>query len=90
MAANVAHDYFRARDCEKRGSGKVNSDLDEAHAASYSAPAQIEQQILLQEIDEALRDICSEQRDREIFWLHYRQGFTASAIAGTGNYDLSA
>jgi hypothetical protein len=48
MAANVAHDYFRARDCEKRGSGKVDADLDNAHelvAASYSAPAQIEQKL---------------------------------------------
>jgi RNA polymerase sigma-70 factor (ECF subfamily) len=91
MAANVAHDYFRARDCEKRGSGRVNADLDDVYApAAYAASAQIERQVLLLEIEETLRAVCPEQRDREIFWLHYRQGFTANAIAETGNYDLGA
>lgn len=91
MAANVARDYFRARDCEKRGSGRVNAHLDDLYVpAAYAAPAQIERQVLLQEIEETLCAICPEQRDREIFWLHYRQGFTASAIAETRNYNLGA
>lgn len=92
-AANVARDHFRACNSEKRGFGKAASDLDESEAVAAthrSGPDEMERQILLQEIDKALQSVCPQERDREIFWLHYRQGFTATAIARIGNYGLTA
>jgi DNA-directed RNA polymerase specialized sigma24 family protein len=50
----------------------------------------MERQILLQELDKILRSICTEERDHEIFWLHYRQGLAASHIAKITHYGLSA
>jgi len=93
-AANVAHDYVRARDCIKRGSGKADSELNEAEVfvpdPHHTGPDHIERQILLQEIDRILSTISSGERDREIFWLHYRQGLTASDIAKISSYGLTA
>ena len=95
-ATNVAHDYFRARQSDKRGSGRADSELSEVEtlvSSSSSGPEQIERAILLEEIEETLRsltaDSSSGQRDREIFWLHYRQGLTAGAIAGIRSYQLT-
>jgi DNA-directed RNA polymerase specialized sigma24 family protein len=48
--------------------------------------AGMERQILLQKIEEAVAD-CSE-RDRQIFWLHHRQGFTAQEIASIPHFKL--
>ncbi|MGE5321802.1 MAG: RNA polymerase sigma factor [Actinomycetota bacterium] len=83
-AGNVARDYFRARDSEKRGSGLGFADFDtvecfvpDGHAAGAK---QIELEILIQQIDRVLVEKCS-TRDRQIFWLYYRQGFTAQEIA---------
>lgn len=75
-AANLAHDYFR------RPRPPI-TELEEFIPDSRSGPASIEREILLREIAEILSDIStpSAARDREIFWLYYRQGFTADAIA---------
>jgi RNA polymerase sigma-70 factor, ECF subfamily len=95
VAVNVAHDHFRARRSGKRGSGIFDSDLAEVDAFvpdSHSAgPACIEREILLQEIDVVLSEIASPTaaRDREIFWLYYRQGFTAKAIAAITTFNLT-
>jgi RNA polymerase sigma-70 factor (ECF subfamily) len=94
-AVNVAHDYFRARRSAKRGSGISEcelSDVDMFVPDSHSLePANIEREILLREIDAILRGASSpaNARDREIFWLHYRQGFTAKAIAAISTYKLT-
>jgi RNA polymerase sigma-70 factor (ECF subfamily) len=94
-AVNVAHDYFRARRSPKRWSGIAECDLADAEEFipdSHSAgPAYIEREILLQEVDGVLRGISSPvaARDREIFWLHYRQGFTAKGIAAIPSYKLT-
>jgi RNA polymerase sigma-70 factor (ECF subfamily) len=91
-AANVARDYFRAKNAGKRGSGQEDIGLDEAnvfvvgsHGSDY-----LDRQILLQEVHEILCSICSDGRDREIFWLHYRQGLAASHIAKISQYNLTA
>jgi RNA polymerase sigma-70 factor (ECF subfamily) len=93
-AANVAHDYFRSRRSYKRGSGKVESELDQAGGLppdpSFANQDRIEREILLQEIDRILISLMLGERDREIFWLHYRQGLTASAIAEIPGYGLTA
>lgn len=92
-AANVARDYFRASHSDKRGSGQENIGLDEASVfivATSSGSDQMERQVLLQELDKILCSICPEERDREIFWLHYRQGLAASHIARISHYGLTA
>lgn len=95
VAVNVAHDHFRARRSGKRGSGIFDSDLAEVDTFvpdTHSAgPAFIEREILLQEIDGVLSQIASptSARDREIFWLYYRQGFTAKAIALIASLNLT-
>jgi RNA polymerase sigma-70 factor (ECF subfamily) len=91
VAAHVAHDHFRGRNSSKRGSRNADTVFDESEAvaiSTQSGPMQMDRQILLQEIDKALRDVCSDERDREIFWFHYRHGFTAKTIAQIGNYGL--
>lgn len=89
VTANVVHDRFKALHSEKRGGDQIveelktlenQSGLDEA-AGSKRA---MEREILLREIDVHLNASLSGEtadRDRTIFWLYYRQGFTAKAIA---------
>ena len=89
ITANVVHDRFKALRSEKRGGDQIAEELitlenrsgvDEA-SGSKSA---IEREILLREIDAHLNATLSgdtADRDRTIFWLYYRQGFTTKAIA---------
>jgi RNA polymerase sigma factor (sigma-70 family) len=91
-AANVARDYFRAKNSGKRGAGKEDIGLDEASAlvSGTQASDYLDRQILVQEVQQMLASICSDERDREIFWLHYRQGLAASHIAKISHYNLTA
>jgi RNA polymerase sigma factor (sigma-70 family) len=91
-AANLAHDHFRRKKAIIHGGGISEVDLADVEGfvpGSHSdGPAHIEREILLREIDEILRD-KTDARDREIFWLHYRLGFTAKAIAAIPCYKLT-
>lgn len=92
-AASVVHDYFRSRNSDKRGSGQIDSELSAAETFApvvQRGPDLLERRILMQQIDEALCDLGTVQRDREIFWLHYRQGLTASDIANIAGFGLGA
>ena len=87
-AVAVTHDYCKARMAIKRGSGLKIQVLDECEPAaelgSAGQVAAIEKEILLREIDKILGKLSPSEtarRDRMIFWLYYRQGFTAKAIA---------
>lgn len=94
IAINVARDYFKAQDTSKRGGGalmQLNEDVvPKAASASLGGQHATEQGILLDEIDSCLKNYGEgphQQRDRTVFWLHYRQGMTAKEIAalpGTG------
>jgi RNA polymerase sigma-70 factor, ECF subfamily len=94
-AANTGYDYFRAWRSPKRWSGTPESELSEVDAfvpdSRSTGAVHIEREILLSEIDDILSGISSPTagRDREIFWLHYRQGFTAKAIAAIPCYKLT-
>lgn len=94
-AANVAHDYFRAKRSDKRGAGVADCELSEVNTIApdshRSGAAQIERNILLREIDSVLISLSSPSatRDREIFWLRYRQGFTTKAIAAIPSFRLT-
>jgi RNA polymerase sigma-70 factor (ECF subfamily) len=96
VAASVATDYFRRQYSEKRGGKAVTMPLIEdgsVFAPSSAQPAaQMRQSALLAQLDGKLRsapDVIGE-RDRSIFWLYYRQGFTAGEIAGMSASGLTA
>lgn len=93
-AVSVTHDYFRSRHAAKRGSGAHECQLHEIDTvmpAHPKGPLDIERDVLLKEIDIVLSGISSPTaiRDRDIFWLYYRQGFTTKAIAAIAAYKLT-
>lgn len=96
VACSVTRDHVRAAIAEKRGSGRVGA-LDENLAARVADPrpdaATPERQILFKQIDRWLaRDPTAgaNRRDRWIFWLYYRYGLTARAIAEIPAVGLTA
>lgn len=90
FAANLAHDYFKGQKTHKRGGtlagGPTVSERDcEKVADSKSTESVIERDLLLRQIETCLRAVLvgpNSERDRKIFWLYYRVGLAASAIAG--------
>jgi RNA polymerase sigma-70 factor (ECF subfamily) len=96
VAFSVTRDHLRAAVTEKRGSGRVDSlDADPAAvpAASGSADASLDRQVLLNQIDRWLAGeggAPTSRRDRWIFWLYYRHGLTARAIASIPSVGLTA
>lgn len=81
IAANVVHDHF------KSGAGKY---ADESPLPNDMAGDDgIEWRLLLREIDDLLRELPIAERDRQIFWLYYRQGMSAKEIAAISSLKLS-
>jgi RNA polymerase sigma-70 factor (ECF subfamily) len=96
VTASVANDYFRRFYSVKRGGKVVTMPLldDEGQMPLDSGrpAARIQQAALLEQLDQKLRaapKIISE-RDRVIFWLYYRQGYTADEIARLPSAALTA
>jgi RNA polymerase sigma-70 factor, ECF subfamily len=85
IATSVALDHFRARATHKRR-GEVEDDGTNLGASTPSST--IEQTILLEELDQHLASTETE-RDRAIFWLYYRQGYTARDIAAIPQLGLT-
>lgn len=97
FAANLAHDYFKAQRAHKRGGGSGvapfvdKKDCDNV-ADSKSAESAIERSLLIRQIEACLKSILAgpnAERDRRVFWLYYRLGLTASAIAALPTVGLS-
>jgi RNA polymerase sigma-70 factor, ECF subfamily len=96
IAVNLAHDYFKSANSQRRGSGQIHEpfELCDQPSGDNSLGGQgaIERQILVKQIDEYL-GTCSagpdRERDRVIFWLHYRQGMSAKAIAALPTIGLT-
>lgn len=94
VASNTVQDYFRGTYAQKRGDGVEEVPLDQIEsAASYDDTARdFERSILLHDIDRCLRLVMSSSayaRDHAIFWLYYKQGLSAKAIAGIRTIGLS-
>ena len=96
LTANLVQDHFKASRALRRGAGSSSETLDRAeqlgkafHPLTTHSP---EREIILHEIDQHLvkaltpRDLS---RNRRIFWLYYRSGLTASAIAALPSVGLS-
>lgn len=85
FTANLVHDHFKVAHSRKRGGGTTTDLLDGQDAPQPpSTSANVEHAILMKEIDACLRAVSvgpHSERDRKIFWLYYRVGLTADAIA---------
>ena len=98
VTANLVHDHFKAAHSSKRGSGAIEIAADEKiplgcdALGGASGVKSSERGILLREIDAALGRLAAGphlERDRKLFWLYYRVGLTADAIAGLQSIGLS-
>ncbi|MGO9337094.1 MAG: RNA polymerase sigma factor [Terracidiphilus sp.] len=96
VAASVANDYFRRTHSTKRGGKVVTMSLTDEDAQSPAVgarpAARIEQSALYAQLDEKLRSAPESigERDRALFWLYYRQGYTAEEIARLSAAGLTA
>jgi RNA polymerase sigma-70 factor, ECF subfamily len=86
VTANLIYDHFRAECSEKRRpeGGLVAADALERGPGDDGAAEALSRKVLIEQIDDLLRAKLSGSgvaRDRQIFWLKYRHGMTAKAIA---------
>jgi RNA polymerase sigma-70 factor (ECF subfamily) len=95
IAFSVTQDYFRGGMAIKRQTDRRQSALDhyaESTIAGSEGLPEVEREILIRQIDEQLA-ACTEPdtgaRDRQIFWLYYRHGMTARAIAAIPGIGLT-
>ena len=98
IAVNLTLDHFKALQTAKRGglSGSESIDSDDVVSVGVLGPQSdqnvTEQRILMNEIDACLKSVeagTTGERDRMIFWLYYRVGLTAKAIARLPSIGLS-
>lgn len=96
LTANLVHDHFKRAHAAKRGYGQPADNVDHSVELSSKQSLQsqvlIERAVLLQEIDQHLaRLVPAEelQRNRVIFWLYFRSGLSASAIASLPSIRLT-
>jgi RNA polymerase sigma-70 factor (ECF subfamily) len=96
IAVNVANDYFKAARSKKRGSGAVVQLLEivepKAQVSDFGGVETIEREVLLREIDVCLQSFAGgpgNARDKLIFWLYYRQGMSAEAVASLPSIGLT-
>lgn len=86
VATNVVYDYFRSAHAFKRDVAK-NVELDHAINHLHEGNGEekcLDNKILMDQIDVLLRQRGTgpaRDKDRHIFWLYYRDGLTAKAIA---------
>jgi RNA polymerase sigma-70 factor (ECF subfamily) len=89
LTANLVHDHFKALNSQKRGRNVTSAlsqdnETSESRAPSVSEAKAMERSILIGQIDVTLRTLevgPHVERDRRIFWLYYRIGLSARAIA---------
>jgi RNA polymerase sigma-70 factor (ECF subfamily) len=96
VTANVARDHFKSFHTKKRGAGHLEQIEDDFVPAagddSAGSPKSVERAVLIQEVTRHL-DTClagpDQERNRKIFWLHYRAGLSARAIADLPGIGLT-
>ena len=80
VAASVVTDHFRSLHAQKRLADRQPMEEGVIDTVA-STPPNSEQVALMREIHEFLDRSVASRRDKIIFWLYYRQGFTARDIA---------
>jgi len=87
VTASVTNDYYRRQYSTKRGGKVLTMPLldGDSSLASHTAvqPSPMQRSALLQQLDRKLLSAPKVigARDRALFWLYYRQGFTAEEIS---------
>jgi RNA polymerase sigma-70 factor (ECF subfamily) len=96
-AVNATHDYFKHGHSQASGGGEPHvstNDVDPESGNDVDGNQErITIAILLKEVDEYLRRSLTgptQERDRTIFWLYFRQGMTTKEIASLPTISLSA
>jgi RNA polymerase sigma-70 factor (ECF subfamily) len=83
-AANAACDWFRV---ERRHREAVPIELDTGQlCAALTIPSRLDREVLLRQIEDAVE---ASDRDRGIFFLYFRDGWTAAKIASIPAVGLS-
>lgn len=97
VAANVAQDFFKGRLARKRAPESGAQSVEASTPAKAEAPdnclTETERGVLIDQIDRRLKTALPReelQRSRTVFWLYYRSGLTASAIASLPSVGLTA
>jgi len=98
VAANVVHDHFKSALAAKRGASRTEA-IAEPLMADLKAPGiegldLVTQRLRLDQIDTILRQVTAgkgkdQERNRAIFWLRHRLGFTAREIAQIPSIKLT-
>lgn len=91
MAAHVVEDYIRKKKSDKEGGGQEPGNIDDLpqppsdHSNSVHS---IFNNLRMNEIEDCLQQLAGEPnfgRDYKIFWLYFRDGFTAHDISQLPN-----
>jgi RNA polymerase sigma-70 factor (ECF subfamily) len=90
VAYTTVQDHFRGALAQKRGGGKLQVPLEAGGADTASQTPSVERAVLIGQIDDMLSSVTSSRRDRLIFWLYYRHGFTSQAIAALPSIRISS
>ncbi len=95
VSSNMARDRCHAMTAVKRGAGKVVSLSAENNSmpVNDAFASRLEHNALLQRVEAALAHCAAKEtatRDQSIFWLFYRQEFTAREIAAIPAFALTA
>jgi len=96
MAANVVHDHFKSSFAKRRGANRVEVMSEDlvliAGVESSGSPRAIERIVLIQQVQRYLNDCVAgvdQDRNIRVFWLYYRVGLSASAIAALPGIGLT-
>jgi RNA polymerase sigma-70 factor (ECF subfamily) len=81
IAANVVHDHFKSKIGKYADQSSLPNDV--------AGPDETEWRLMLREIDDLLKKPPVGRRDRQIFWLYYRQGMSAKEIAAVSSLSLT-
>jgi len=87
MAANVAEDKIRSEIAEKKGGGQKPENIDDLTQPPSDRSRGVQSMLnnlRMNEIEKCLQQRKSElnfDRDHRIFWLYFRDGFTANEIS---------
>jgi RNA polymerase sigma-70 factor (ECF subfamily) len=81
IAANVVHDYFKSKGGKHPEPSPLPIDL--------AVPSETEWRLLILDIENVFEREHTSARDRQIFWLYFRQGMSAKQIAAIPSLRLT-
>ena len=88
VAASVATDYFRSLNAQKRAGDKL-AGSEELVDGSASTSPNAEQATMVREVNDCIQRLAVSNRDKSIFWLYHKQGFSVSDISALPNIGLT-